>query len=101
MECSGTSAYCSAIVPFDPDHGDGCQNGWLTSYACSHRKLTYEVTDQGYGWYYFHHHHMHVSFNPPSYSTSTPMSLDPKCLIESCDAKPWNDFLGAQGLLER
>ncbi len=78
-----------------------CQNGWLTSYACSHRKLTYEVTDQGYGWYYFHHHHMHVSFNPPSYPTSTPMSLDSKCLIESCDAKAWNDFLGAQGLLGR
>jgi hypothetical protein len=75
-----------------------CQNGWLTTYACSHRKLTYEVTNQGAGWYYFHHHHMHVSFTPPSYSSSLPMSLAPKCLIENCDAEAWNNFLKPYGL---
>ncbi len=36
-------------------------------YACGRTgKLSYEVTNQGHGWYYFHHHHMHISFSPPS-----------------------------------
>lgn len=78
-----------------------CQNGWLTTYACSNRKLTYEVTNQGHGWYYFHHHHMHVSYTPPTYTSSVPMSLDPTCLIESCDAKAWSAFLGSRGLTSR
>ena len=41
-----------------------CDNSWLTGAACSGQlKLSYEVTDTGYGWYYFHHNHMMVSFN--------------------------------------
>lgn len=72
-----------------------CQDGWLTNYACSHRKLTYEVTDQGYGWFYFHHHHMHVSLQPPAYATSLDAG---SCLVPGCKPAPLDSFLSEFGL---
>ena len=69
-----------------------CQDGWLTSYACSNRKLAYEVTNQGQGWYYFHHHHMHVSISSVTYTSGTfPGSLE--CLVTDCNEGAMESFL--------
>jgi hypothetical protein len=79
-----------------------CADGWINNGACksSTLRLTYEETDQGYGWFLFHHHHMHISFNKPSYP-SYPGQTAPsskQCLIPSCDAaalKSYYDKFGA------
>jgi hypothetical protein len=73
-----------------------CDNGWLT--ACSSSKLTYEVTDQGYGWYYFHHHHIHVSFDAGSYFTGGGKPGKTECLIPGCGEKQLTDYLQSFGL---
>jgi len=57
-----------------------CADGWLPSNACGTRKITYEVTDEGRGWYLFHHHHFHVDFhgtNSRSLDSSDSMSQIP------------------------
>jgi hypothetical protein len=81
-----------------------CQDGWLTTYACQHPKMTYEVTDQGRGWFYFHHHHSHLSFSPPQYKMRTsadesgfspPGSM---CLVPSCDVRALDDHRARFGL---
>ena len=33
-----------------------CAAGWIQGDACTNPKVTYETTDNGYGWYHFHHH---------------------------------------------
>jgi hypothetical protein len=40
-----------------------CATGWLPQKSCTAvgKKLAYETTDQGYGWFQFHHHHQHLS----------------------------------------
>jgi hypothetical protein len=43
-----------------------CTLGWLDSFACSHVKMAFEVTNMGYGWFQFHHHHAHISMCPGS-----------------------------------
>ncbi len=72
-----------------------CEDGWLS--ACSKNKLTYEVTDKGYGWYYFHHHHIHVSFKSTSYVTGGSYKA-PKCLIPGCSPQPLSSYLQGFGL---
>lgn len=63
-----------------------CQDGWLTAAACRQRKLTYELTDMGRGWFLFHHHHMHISFSQPAYKPgSGPSSPADECLVPGCD----------------
>jgi hypothetical protein len=54
-----------------------CADGWLPTTACNVNKLTYEETNQGYGWYLFHHHHFHVSFNGTSSNRSLTTGLQP------------------------
>jgi len=50
----------------DPAITQLCSTGWLSSAACSNNRLTYEVTNQNYGWFQFHHHHAHLSLCPGS-----------------------------------
>lgn len=38
-----------------------CARGFVDGPACGSNSITYEVRNQGRGWYYFHHHHFHVS----------------------------------------
>lgn len=61
-----------------------CANGWLDNAACnrSQRRITYETTDMGYGWYYFHHHHLHISITGPGRRQSLP--LNRLCLTDPC-----------------
>ncbi len=76
-----------------------CDEGWLTGTAsctASQRPLTYEETDQGWGWYLFHHHHFHVSFSQPSYKRA--QTSDLQCLIDGCHQSPLVDFLADYGL---
>jgi len=68
-----------------------CSNGWITPYACTHRRLTYEEVNEGRGWYYFHHHHMHVSFRQPPYRSIVPSNEE--CLVPDCNPKHWSDFI--------
>lgn len=83
-----------------------CNDGWMTPESCGTYKLTYEETNNNYGWYLFHHHHIHVSFS----GTSTAQSLgygttehykqymDPfttetqMCLVPGCDQRPLVDY---------
>ena len=44
-----------------------CETGWIHPRGCANRKLAYEQTDRGRGWYLFHHHHLHISFSQPDY----------------------------------
>lgn len=37
-----------------------CAAGWLNNSACTNSRVTYEVTNQGIGWFHFHHHHFHI-----------------------------------------
>jgi hypothetical protein len=71
-----------------------CAEGWIDSYACSHPRLTYELVDEGRGWFTFHHHHMHVSFLPPAYSTAGG-DAEPsrQCLVPDCDPLPYQAFI--------
>ncbi len=66
-----------------------CSNKWLSSYACSHLRMTYEITNQGNGWFYYHHHHMHISFKAPQYPTASVK----ECLIPGCDQGALDSFL--------
>lgn len=62
-----------------------CGAGWLSGSVCSNTKITYEVTDNGYGWYRFHHHHFHISV---SGSKSVGSVHDNHCLTTSCEQAP-------------
>lgn len=61
-----------------------CANGWLDNVACnrSQRRITYETTDMGYGWYYFHHHHLHISITGNGRRQSLP--VERLCLTDPC-----------------
>jgi hypothetical protein len=72
-----------------------CTDGWLTTYACGNVPLTYEVTDQGYGWFLFHHHHMHVSFDQPSYKMALPLG-DMPCKVLGCIPNDRHPLLSKQ-----
>lgn len=55
-----------------------CRDGYLDKTACTRARslLTYEETDQGYGWFLFHHHHFHISMSSAAYA-GTPASFAP------------------------
>jgi hypothetical protein len=81
-----------------------CQSGWLTTYACQHPKMTYEVTNENRGWYYFHHHHAHISFSPPQYKMRTSQDESgfappgTMCLVPSCDMRALEEHYARFGL---
>ncbi len=76
-----------------------CDGGWLSACSSSKNKLTYEVTDQGYGWYYFHQHHIHVSFKATNYSNAAIQKPSTsKCLIPGCAINPLASYLQGFGL---
>jgi len=79
-----------------------CDDGWLPSSACtaSANKLTYEETDQGYGWYLFHHHHTHISFSGTSTTYSMSQDFGPKSLIPGGDVSEIRDFYRKQGAIQ-
>jgi len=85
--------------PLDSAMTTLCAGGWITPSACSSRRLTYETTDMGYGWYYFHHHHMHISWSDP-YRAMTPAG-EMECLIPSCDDDALLDFLVEQNVFDK
>jgi hypothetical protein len=64
-----------------------CGAGWLSGTVCNenYRKITYELTDGGAGWYRFHHHHFHISVNSSKSSGSV---FDNSCLTASCEQTP-------------
>lgn len=83
-----------------------CDLGWISQSICYKNKLTYEVTNQGYGWYYFHHHHIHVSFNAPTYNKPGEQLLPeladgPLCLTPDCGLESIKAFNQAHGLSAR
>jgi hypothetical protein len=55
-----------------------CRDGYLDATACTRARtlLTFEETDQGYGWFRFHHHHFHISMSSAAYA-SAPASFAP------------------------
>ncbi len=55
-----------------------CRDGYLDKTACTRARslLTFEETDQGYGWFRFHHHHFHISMSSAAYA-STPATFAP------------------------
>ena len=59
-----------------------CSAGWIQGEACTNPKVTYETTDNGYGWYHFHHHHFHISVSG-GYGLSTANS-GPDCFLPGC-----------------
>ncbi|MDF1562352.1 MAG: hypothetical protein P1V51_04870 [Deltaproteobacteria bacterium] len=73
-----------------------CAEGWLPSATCSAGfPMTYEMINEGRGWYYHHHHHLHLAFNQPSYTPLTvPGRIDPdeQCLIPGCPEVPEGTF---------
>jgi len=86
--------------------------GMITSAAYSNfsKRLAYETTNKGMGWYYFHHHHLHLSTNTSSYSSNAspeppmapaslpeqPLSIWPELNLSSKDAPALNlDALSA------
>jgi hypothetical protein len=40
------------------------QNDWLNPDLQGRIPFTFEVTNEGYGWFHFHHHHMHIATGP-------------------------------------
>ena len=54
---------------------------WVTGSACGGRKLAYEPTDTGRGWFQLHLHHLHVSLSshvdPGAPARTTDQSLAP------------------------
>jgi len=69
------TAVTAALVPY-------CNSGVLSAGACTRAKqgITFEVTDQGRGWFQFHHHHFHVSLKPvaagPGFAPFAPMPAE-------------------------
>lgn len=53
-----------------------CDAGLLPKSSCDRKGfLTYEVTDEGRGWFTFHHHHFHVSLKRVTGSTAGVLPL--------------------------
>ena len=59
-----------------------CGAGWLSGAPCTTSKITWEVTDQGAGWFRFHHHHFHISVSGSKSNFDTEPST---CLTPSCN----------------
>ena len=61
-----------------------CDTGWYAGFACTgvSRRIAYEVTNQGYGWFYFHHHHMHISTQ--GLIEGSPMVVKNPCMAAGC-----------------
>ncbi len=57
-----------------------CTMGLLPASACTNakKKLAFELTDGGRGWFAFHHHHLHISLTPPAGGSSSSLSLTGK-----------------------
>ncbi|MFC1609772.1 hypothetical protein ACFL6C_02330 [Myxococcota bacterium] len=74
-----------------------CQYGWLDGTACTSPRMTYEETDQGYGWFHFHHHHFHMSIvDRPSVgwmSGLPPVGWYSSCLTPDCSTSNWDAHL--------
>ncbi len=65
-----------------------CTLGWLDSFACSHVKMAFEVTNMGYGWFQFHHHHAHISLCPGNTPCTNAMDAGMPKMSSSFDAMP-------------
>jgi hypothetical protein len=61
-----------------------CDLSWIDSSACTNPDLSFEVTNQGWGWYFSHHHHIHVSYDQPDKGPNT----TPQCLAPGCETAP-------------
>jgi len=68
-----------------------CDAGWLDNDACVPRlrKLAYEPTDEGRGWYRFHHHHFHISLGDRA-SAGLP---DLRMPVQNDTIDPYGDLL--------
>ncbi len=78
-----------------------CSNGWLSTSACASSDLTYEMVNQGYGWFYSHWAHLHISFSPPSYQWGPTLQRSSACLMPSCDREAYARYLESRGLPTR
>ncbi|MEE2788392.1 MAG: hypothetical protein VX589_13700 [Myxococcota bacterium] len=72
-----------------------CTAGYLTGTACQPRlrRLAFETTDMGQGWYRFHHHHLHISLSAPrNGSGDVRYGPEYECLRADCGALPhWSE----------
>lgn len=69
-----------------------CAGGFLDGGACSARtrKVTYEPTDEGRGWFLFHHHHWHISLTTRrNAGLNAGLDAGAACLRADCGDTAW------------
>ena len=82
-------------------YGDGCdascqrEGGWICPQdggACvaRTRKITYEPTNEGRGWFLFHHHHWHISLTTRrNAGLNSSAGAGEACLRADCGEAEW------------